>query len=85
MIPYYLKMEVGALGFVQVMNGELDFLLPGVLLGGSGFRKKVAGRRPTVLARAPRNRVARSGRFSSPQCKFWEGPLEESSAGVCKC
>lgn len=64
---------------------ESDFLFPCVLLGGSGFRKEVAGRRPTVLARALSIRVAGPGRFTSPsQCKFWESPLEESSAGVRK-
>lgn len=86
-IPYYLKMEVMALGLVQTVHGELNFLFPCILLGSSGFRKEVAGRRPTVLARAPCIRVQRPGCLGSPSIHSGRARaiarLEEISAGVC--
>ena len=80
-IPYYLKMEVMALGLVQTVHGELNFLFPCILLGSSGFRKEVAGRRPTVLARAPCIQSPEAGMSWFTQYTFWEGPRHCQTGG----
>lgn len=82
MVPCNLKMEVWALGLVQIVKGPLDFLSPSILQCGSGFRREVAGG-GLWTSSAPSASLSEAGRPRPPwiNSRRSRPSLEENSLG----